>query len=74
MIADKPVAARNAPRRSFRSMAGGGALIGALAGVAVAVPLAAPHGLIVFIATAIDVAAGLALIGGLIGANVAGTD
>jgi hypothetical protein len=68
------VEVREAPKSRFLAIAGSGALLGGIAGVAIAVPLAASHGLEVFIATAIDVAAGLALIGGLIGANIAGTD
>jgi hypothetical protein len=68
------LADRGTPNRPFVVIAGGGALLGALAGLVVAVPLAAAEGLAVFVATAIDVAVGLALIGGLIGANVAGTD
>jgi hypothetical protein len=64
----------DAPKRSFLAIAGGGALLGSIAGVAIAVPLAGSQGLDIFTATAIDIAAGLALIGGLIGANIAGTD
>jgi len=67
-------AAHEPPKRSFAAIAGGGALFGTIAGIAIAVPLAAGAGVEVFIATAIDVAIGLALIGGLIGAHIAGTD
>jgi hypothetical protein len=68
------LADRGATKRTFVVIAGSGAMLGAIAGVAIAVPLAAAEGLAVFLATAIDIAAGLALIGGLIGAKVAGTD
>jgi hypothetical protein len=61
-------------KRSFAVVAGGGAVLGALAGVAIAVALAVTQGPMVLLATALDIAAGLALIGGLIGANFAGTD
>ena len=61
-------------KRNFAAIAGGSALLGGIAGVALAVPLAAAAGLAVYVATAIDMAIGLALIGGLIGANIAGTD
>ena len=74
IIADEPASVAKGPKRSFRAIAGGGALLGALAGVAIAVPLTAAQGLAVFTASAIDMAIGLALIGGLIGANIAGTD
>jgi hypothetical protein len=63
-----------ARKRSFVTIAGGGALLGAVAGVLVAIPIAAAGGVSVYVATAIDVALGFALIGGLIGANIAGTD
>jgi len=63
-----------AAKRSFAVFAGGGALLGALAGVTIAIPIAAAGGLVLYVATAIDIAFGLALIGGLIGANIAGTD
>jgi hypothetical protein len=66
--------AGGAGTRSFAVFAGTGAILGAIAGVVVAVPLAAAEGPAVFLATALDVAAGLALIGGLIAANIAGTD
>lgn len=68
------VADRSATRRSFVTIAGTGAMLGGIAGVAIAVGLAATEGVAVFLATAIDIAAGLALIGGLIGANIGGTD
>ena len=74
IIADEPASNPKAPQRSFRAIAGGGALLGALAGVVIAVPLAAAQGIAVFTASAIDMGIGLALIGGLIGANIAGTD
>lgn len=61
-------------RRSLATVAGGGAVIGALAGVIIAVLLTVGQGAAVMIASAFDVAAGMALIGGLIGANIAGTD
>jgi hypothetical protein len=68
------VADQSAKTRSFVTCAGSGAFLGGIAGVAIALPLAAAGGVAVFIATAVDVAAGLALLGGLIGANFAGTD
>jgi hypothetical protein len=73
-FASQPIAERPAAHRNFATVAGAGALIGAITGVAVALPLAAPQGWAVFLATAIDIAAGMALMGGLIGANIAGTD
>lgn len=74
VFAHDEVADRGAKKLSFATVAGGGAILGGIAGVAAAVPLAAAGGFGVFLATAIDVAAGLALLGGLIGANFAGTD
>jgi hypothetical protein len=73
-LASQPIVERPAAHRRFATIAGSGALIGAIAGVAVAVPLAAPQGWAPFLATALDIAAGMALMGGLIGANIAGTD
>lgn len=61
-------------RYSFAVVAGGGAIIGATVGVIIAILLAAGHGPAVLIANAADIAAGGALLGGLIGANLAGTD
>jgi len=68
------VADETATKRSMPAVAGGGALLGGIAGIAIAIALAATAGPAVYIATAIDISVGLALIGGLIGANIAGTD
>ena len=65
---------RRSTKSRFAATAGSGAMLGGIAGVVIAVPLAAAQGLAVYLAAAIDIAAALALIGGLIGANVAGTD
>ena len=68
------VADRGSTRWSVADLVVGGAVLGAVAGVAIAVALTTAEGLPVFVAAAIDIAAGLALIGGLIAANFAGTD
>jgi Mg/Co/Ni transporter MgtE len=61
-------------RADLATVAGRSALVGLITGVVIAIPLAAAAGMSVYIATALDVGAGMALIGALIGANIAGTD
>jgi hypothetical protein len=63
-----------ATKWSVAAVTAAGALLGGIAGIAIAIPLTATGGVELYIATAIDIGIGLALIGGLIGANIAGTD